>query len=125
MDWGPHMLLQIPPKGGGLGVTERGVFFLELVSPSAPALLCNCCRKGPCPKDKHDLLLFEVIAQSPGKSVSGRQDLSKQEIFRFAMSCPMKFWKFPLWDALGETPLGVCASRGERYILRKSQKAES
>lgn len=92
VDWKPHVLLLIPPEAGGLGVTERGVLSLELVSPSAPAPLCNCCRKVLAPRTNLTFCYdINVIAQSPGKSLSGRQDLSNQEIFRFAMSCPTKF----------------------------------
>ena len=61
MDWSPHVLLQIPPEGGGLGVAERGVFFLELVSPSTPAPLCNHCRKVLAPRTN---LTFRYLLSS-------------------------------------------------------------
>lgn len=91
MDWSPHTLLQIPPEGGGLGVAETGVVFLELVSPSAPAPLCNCCRKVLAPRTNPTFCYLLSSHRALEKSLSGRQDLSNQEIFRFAMSCPMKF----------------------------------
>lgn len=88
----------------------------------------NCCREGPCPKDKPDLLLFDGIVHSPGKSVGGWRGLSKQDAFRFAVSHPMKFQKIPLWGALGEASLGAHVSGEEQpqhHTLRKSQEAES
>lgn len=42
MDWSPHVP---PPEGRGLGG-----LFLMLVFPSAPAPLCNCCRKVLAPR---------------------------------------------------------------------------
>lgn len=105
------------------------MFFLELVSASTPALV-SLLQEGPYPKDECDLVLFDIITHSPGKSASGWQDPGN---FRFAMSCAMKFQNFPLWDALGEASRGVKhpeelhTGRGaaQPRSLRKSQRLNS
>lgn len=63
MDWSPHVP---PPEGRGLGG-----LFLVLVSPSAPAPLCNCCRKVLAPRTNPTSCYFDVVTQNPGKSGSG------------------------------------------------------
>lgn len=85
----PHELLQVPPEGGGRGVTEGGGSSWSRC-PHPHWLPCVTAA-GKVPAPRTNLLIFDVIAQSLGKSDSGRQDLSKQEIFTFATSWPMKF----------------------------------
>lgn len=63
------------------------MFFPELVSASTQALV-SLLQEGPYPKGKCDLVLFDIITHSPGKSASGWQDPGN---LRFAMSRAMKF----------------------------------
>lgn len=82
-------LLHAPPdpaRRRGTLQNEGEMFFLELVFASTPALV-PLLQESPYTKDKCDLVLFDIITHSPGKSASGWQDPGN---LRFAMSCAMK-----------------------------------
>lgn len=85
-DWSSPMLLQIVPEGGGPCRMRR--CFSQSWSLHPRRLLVSLLQEGLYPKGKRDLVLFDIITHSPGKSASGWQDPGN---FRFARSHAMKF----------------------------------